>query len=345
MRGPGGKRLFRGWTLIAIMALALIIGTGVSLRIWYDRNLQPVSSSSSLTYFTVEKGASVHQIGVGLKYTNLIRSSQAFETYVRTNELFDKLQAGTYVLSRSMSAPQIVDKMIKGDVAKNLLTILPAKRLDQIQQAFKEAGYAQTQINRAFNPAQYNGHPTLASLPAGVSLEGYLYPDSFQKESDTPAETIVRESLDEMQKYLTQDTVSGFTAQNLSIYDAITLASIVEQETDDPTYQPTVAQVFLSRIRQNIALQSDPTANYAADIAGQPRSLSINSAYNTYLHPGLPPGPIGNVTAQALKAVAHPASTDYLYFVAGDDGKVHFSRTAKEHQDAVAKYCTKQCSQ
>lgn len=95
-------------------------------------------------------------------------------------------------------------------------------------------------------------------------------------------------------------------------------------------------------------LQSDPTPNYAADTSGQPRNLNIDSPYNTYLHAGLPPGPISNMTKDALNAVAHPATTDYLYFVAGDhapgqDIKIYFSHTQAEHDDAVKKYCTKGC--
>jgi UPF0755 protein len=92
-------------------------------------------------------------------------------------------------------------------------------------------------------------------------------------------------------------------------------------------------------------LQSNVTANYAADIAGVPRNVNIDSPYNTYLHDGLPPGPIGNMTKSALNAVAHPSNTDYVYFIAGDDGKMHFSHTADEHNAAIKQYCQKKCAQ
>ena len=328
-----------------IVVVILLLGSGViSLRSWYVNNLKPVSSSASATqYFTVTSGASLHQIAVKLKSAGLIRNSRAFETYVRTNELHDKLQAGTYSLGSSMSVDQIVKKMVDGDVAKNLLTILPQKRLDEVKQAFLGAGYTPEQINRAFNPASYHDHPVLASLPTGASLEGYLYPDSFEKQVDTPATDIVRQSLDAMQRYLSQDTINGFAAHSLNVYQGITLASIVAQETDDPAYQPMVAQVLMTRLAQNVPLQADVTAFYASAVNGQPKSLNINSPYNTYLHAGLPPGPISNMTKDALQAVAHPANTDYLYFVAGDDSKIHFSRTQAEHEDAVKKYCTREC--
>lgn len=331
--------------MVVVLGILIFAGTAVFLRTWYNHNLSAVSSSTSRQYFTVHQGTSAHQIGLDLYQASLIRNASAFETYVTTNNYRDKLQAGTYGLSPSMNVQTIVNKMVKGDVARDLLTILPGKRLDQIKQAFKNAGYTESEIEDAFNPANYSDMPVMANLPRGSTLEGLLYPDSFQKQSGTPAKTIVRESLEEMQKQLTNDVAQGFGLQGLSVYQGLALASIVTQESGDPAVQPKVAQVFLLRMKQGMALQSDVTANYAADMAGVTRSVFINSPYNTYQHKGLPPGPISNVTASALKAVAHPATTTYLYFIAGDDGKVYFSYTAEQHQALIKKYCQKGCYQ
>lgn len=331
--------------LIVVPTVILLVGGGViGLRNWYEHNLMPVSASSDTQYFNVTPGSSLHQIGVKLKNTGLIRSTRAFETYVRSHELHDKLQAGTYSLSPSLKVADIVKKMISGEVARNLLTILPQKRLDEIKQAFTKAGYSEAQISVAFDPATHRRDQTvLANLPAGASLEGYLYPDSFEKQADTPATTIVRQSLEQMQKYLTPDVVNGFVARSLSVHQGIILASIVAQETDDPLYQPTVAQVLLLRLARGMPLEADVTSFYATAVTGQPKSLSIDSPYNTHLHGDLPPGPISNMTSDALKAVARPDSSDYLFFVAGDDNKIHFSRTQSEHDNAVAKYCHIKC--
>jgi UPF0755 protein len=171
-----------------------------------------------------------------------------------------------------------------------------------------------------------------------------LYPDSFQKAANTPPTTIIRESLDEMEKHLTPDVVSGFAAQGLNTYQGMTMASIVYAESGDPASEPTVAQVFLLRLKQGSALGSDVTAFYAADLAGAGKTLGVDSPYNTRLNPGLPPGPIDSFTDIALQAVAHPSNTDYLYFVAGDNGVIHFSHTEAEHEQAVKQYCTKECS-
>lgn len=337
------RGMLRLW-IITLAALVLIVFGGVvTIRSWYSKSLKPLSSSTMASNFTVVGGSSVRKISQDLSKARLIRSAKAFETYVRSNSLNNRLQAGTYSLSPSMSVAQIVTKMRAGDVAKNLLTILPGKRLDEIKQAFSKSGYSQAEIDNAFNPATYLGHPALISLPKGASLEGYLYPDSFQKQFDTPASTIVRESLDEMDRHLTTDITAGFAQQGLNVFQGIGLASIVAKETSDPVSQPTVAQVFLTRLKKGMMLGSDVTAFYASAIAGQAKSVTIESPYNTRIHTGLPPGPIGNVTAKSLAAVAHPASTDYLFFVAGDDGVIHFSHTDAEHQQAIQQYCQRGC--
>jgi UPF0755 protein len=339
------RRFWLSWPVLLIAVVIVLGGGFMAARSWYNRNLAAVSSSSHGTvYLTIISGSTVHDIAVDLKRADLIRSTKAFEAYVRGRQLYNKMQAGTYAFSKSMSTPQIVSKIVNGEVSRNYVTILPGKTLTQIKQAFKEAGYSDTELDTAFDPATYAGHPLLASAPAGASLEGLLYPDSFEREASTPASTIIRESLDEMQKRITPDIISGFSAQGLNEYQGITLASVVYAESGDATSQPTVAQVFLLRLKQGMALGSDVTAFYAAGLAGQGQTLGVDSPYNTRIHTGLPPGPIGTFNAEALKAVAQPSATDYLYFVAGDDGSLHFSHTEAEHEQAVKQYCTKECS-
>jgi UPF0755 protein len=330
------------WIATAVVLIAIVAGFGA--RAWYNRNLAAVDASSSQKVnFTVVSGSTVQEIGRDLKRANLIRSTQAFETYVRGRGLYDQLQAGTYTLSKSLSTPQIVTKMVDGDVTKGLLTILPGKTLKQIRQTFKDAGYSDAELDVAFSPVTYAGHPALQGVPSRATLEGLLYPDSYQKIATTPPTAIVRQSLDEMAKHLTDDVLAGFKARGLTRYQGITLSSIVYAESGSPQSEPTVAQVFLSRLKQGMALGSDVTAFYAASMAGQGKTLGVDSPYNTRIHSGLPPGPIGNFTDIALKAVARPSKTDYLYFVAGDDGVIHFTHTQEEHEKAVNKYCHKEC--
>ncbi len=343
VKRPNRKNFVRGLSIFLVVALLIFAGSAIYLRNQYQNNLKPVSTSLKTQYFTVEQGESAQQIAQNLKAEGLIKNTGAFEWYLRSSDLRDKLQAGTYVLSPSMSSQQIVEKMVKGDVAKNLLTILPGKRLDEIKQAFKKSGYQDQEIEQAFDPKQYSGHPALVSLPVGASLEGYLYPDSFEKTATTPASVIVKASLDEMAEKLTPDLQAGFARQGLSVRQALILASITLQESGNVNDQPGIAQVFLKRLKLDMMLGSDVTAFYASALAGQEPTVFIDSPYNTRIYKGLPPGPIGNVTQSALEAVASPSSGDYLYFVAGDDGTTHYAKTFEEHEQNIEKYCTTLC--
>ena len=243
-----------------------------------------------------------------------------------------------------MSIADIVNTITGGKVATDLFTILPAQRLDQIQAAFVKAGFTDAIVNAAFNADQYSTHPALTDKPKGSSLEGYLYPESFQRTADTTPETIIKASLDEMAKALSPDVRAGIAKQGLTVHQGVILASIVEKEANSSADRTKVAQVFLKRIKINMMLGSDVTAYYGADISGLVHSVLTDTAYNTRIHSGLPPSPIGNVSVSSLKAVAAPASTDFLYFVAGDDGTIYFSNTIKEHEALTAQYCKKLCS-
>jgi UPF0755 protein len=146
-----------------------------------------------------------------------------------------------------------------------------------------------------------------------------------------------------MEKQLTPDLRTAFANEGLSTYQGIILASMVEQEANKTADRQQVAQVFLSRLKQNMTLGSDVTAFYGAILAGQAKSTKYDSPYNTLIYKGLPPTPISNVSAVSLQAAAHPASTDWLYFVAGDDGTIYFSKTYEEHQQLIDQYCHKLC--
>lgn len=331
--------------LISIgLVLVLFLVLGLVLKHDYQEHLKPVSSSQKAQLVTIPVGSSTQQIGEILHKAGVIRASWAFEWYVRNKDLRDKLQAGTYSLTPNQNVEEIVTILTQGKIATSLFTIYPSKRIDQIKQSMiNEGGFNAEEVEKAFNPALYADHPALVDKPAEASLEGYLYPDSFQRISTTKPETIIRASLDEMQKNLTPDIRAGIAKQGLTVHQGVILASIIEREVDNPNDKPIVAQVFLKRYREGMMLGSDVTALYGSIVAGLEPSLTYDSPYNTLIHTGLPPGPISNVTASSLLAVAHPASTDYLYFVSGDDGVTYFSHTEAEHEAAAAAHCHKKC--
>lgn len=312
--------------------LTAIIACVVYVRSQYYKNLEPLSQSQANILVTVESGSTAAEIATTLKDADVIRETWAFEWYVRNNDLRDKLQAGTYYLSPSQSVPEIAQILTKGRVATDLVTILPGKRVDQIKQALVNAGFAPADVEQALNPATYAGHPALVDKPVDASLEGYIYPESFQMSPDTKPEVVIRAALDEMQKSLTPDVRAGIVRQGLTVHQGIILASIIEKEVGVADDRPVVAQVFLKRLKEGMKLESDATTSYGAILDGKAPTGTYDSPYNTYKYPGLTPGPISNVSASSLRAVASPASGDYLYFVAGNDCKTRFSKTFAEHE-------------
>jgi UPF0755 protein len=294
---------------------------------------------------TVLSGSSVSDIAKQLSDAGVIRSETIFEWYVSAHQYRDKLQAGTYSFMPSQSTPQIVDALVNGKVATDLVTILPGQRIDQVRKAFIKSGFKPAAVDAALKAGQYrDAYPALADNPPSASLEGFLYPDSYQKTANTDPKQIVQEALEEMQKHLTVDLRNAFAKQGLTTYQGVTLASIIEQEVSEASDRPQVAQVLLKRLDSVMTLGSDVTAYYGAIEDGQTPSLDYDSAYNTHLHKGLPPGPISAVSQESLQAAAHPANTDWLYFVAGDDGKTHFSKTLEQHNANIDKYCHKKCA-
>lgn len=339
IRSPWFRRVLLS---VGVLFLVLVL---ITLLIWrfYAENLKPVSSNTTAQSVTVEQGSTPKGIASLLHSKGLIRNAWTFEAYVRSNGVGEDLQAGTYSLSPSQSVQDIVSQLTHGKVTTELVTVLPGQRLDQIRSSLINSGFSEADVDAALSPSAYENNAALVDKPLGNSLEGYLYPDSFQRTGNTNVSTIVQESIAEMQKHLTPSIRAAFAAHGLSTYQGIILASIVEQEVSHQSDRAQAAQVFLKRLSIGMPLGSDVTAMYGSRLAGQGTSLAYDSSYNTRLHTGLPPTPISNVSDSSLKAVANPASTDWLYFVAGDDGVTHFSKTLQEHEALTAQYCHKLC--
>lgn len=323
-----GKRWGRFGLFFLLFLIIVVVGGFFGVKRLYEHNLKAVNpDSSEMVTFTISSGSSTGQIAAELRDKQLIRSTQAFIQYVNRNKQGGNFKAGTYRLSQSMNVPEIVRIVTEGDVADDLFTIYPGSSLKQIRTLFLEnTHFSEVEIDAALDPAQYAGHPVLAGLPAGASLEGFIYPDSYQFVNSTTPQTIITQALDEMQAALTAEVRAGIAAQGLSVYEGVTLASIVEREVGDRDIngQPNdnrakAAQVFLKRLQIGMMLQSNATDNSPPE-------------YDTYSIPGLPPGPISNVTASSLQAVANPSKTDYLFFVAGKDCITRFSRSEPEHE-------------
>jgi UPF0755 protein len=180
--------------------------------------------------------------------------------------------------------------------------------------------------------------------PAARNLEGYLFPETYNLPRRAGAPELVKMMATRFHQVLTPALRDEATAHGLSVRQVVTLASLVEKETARPEERPTVAAVYLRRWRIGMPLQCDPTVIYALELAGRytgnltKEGLAIDSPYNTYRFPGLPPGPIASPGRSSLEAAAQPADSDYLYFVSRNDGSHEFARNLEEHNRNVAKF-------
>ncbi len=338
----GHSWLWRVVLSVSVLFLVLVLATIIIWR-FYEANLKPVNMHGATQTVTINAGDSPSMIADMLHNRGLIRSAWTFEAYVRHEGVGKYLKAGTYSLSPRQSVQTIVSQLSHGKVLSELVTILPDQRLAQIKQSLLNDGFSEADVDAALNPSAYKNSPALVDKPVGNDLEGYLYPDSFQRTSSTKASTIVQESIAEMQQHLTPEIRAAFAKEGLSTYQGIILASIVGQEVSNPSDRAQAAQVFLKRLHVGMKLGSDVTAMYGSRLAGQGTSLTYDTPYNTLLHTGLPPTPISNVNAEELQAVAHPANTDWLYFVTGDNGVTHFAKTLQQHEAYISQYCHKLC--
>ena len=331
-------------------------------------------ANSVCEYQTIEisAGESVKQIANNLKQADLIRNPLAFELYARINNLHAKLKTGKYSFRKTMSARSIAKQLVNGVVSSDVfnLTILPGTNLlgdkgksqTGIIHQFRTLGYSEEEINQALT--KHYDNPILKDLyadetklsepdiPARLALEGYLYGETYQFYNHEKLENVITTILNQFNDIVVSNQLEEkFKARGLSLRQGIILASIIQKEarTED---MPGVSMVFQNRLRQGIALGSDVTATYAADIVGIDRAtatnadiLAVNSLYNTRKFPGLPPGPIAVPSKAALLAVAEPdnSKASMLYFLTGDDGLMYYSSTDAEHNQKIRDHCQKLC--
>lgn len=337
------------WLLCGIIA-AIILFT-ITVFTWYSIALKPIGTDKNKhILITIIPGQTPGQIGQLLQEKRVIRSNFAFDIYTRLTDKRDNLQAGTYRLSPAQSTPEIVDHLVKGDVDEFSLTFYPGATLKQDRQVLIDSGYTTTEIDTAL-AATYNS-PLFESKPASADLEGYIYGQTYKFSAGATVSDILKRTFQQFYTDLTDNNlIPAIKSHGYTLYEGIILASIIQKEVASPlstgpsSDQRQVAQVFYSRLAQNMTLGSDVTYQYAADKLGVARDTNLDSPYNTRRYAGLPPGPISSPGITALKAVADPASGNYLYFLSGDDDITYFARTEAEHQANIKAHCQVKCSQ
>ena len=314
-----------------------------ALLLWYDGLLtQPLDSNGAEQAFTIEIGESVDSVANHLEAVGLIRDADSFRTYLIYSGLDTSIQAGEYQLSTAMSTLDIAHELQDSTPEEVTFVVLPGWRVEEIAESLATSGLPITYdefFSAAKTPPQ--GFDFLAG--AGT-VEGFLYPDSYIfSRSISSADEMIAEMLRNFAARLTPDLVNGFEKQELTVYQAVILASMVEREAVQEEEQASIASVYLNRFKMGMKLDADPTVQYAIGYNILQRTwwtnplslldLEINSVYNTYKYEGLPPSPIANPGLGALRAVAFPAETPYLFFRARCDGSGfhEFSETFDEH--------------
>lgn len=348
------KRIKKVWWMIGGAVLLLLSCVAVIAGL-YQYQLRPVDpQSTTRVRVTIASGSSPAQIADTLLEKKLIQSTRAFDIYTRLTKTRSQLKAGSYSFSPSQSLASIVDHLVSGKADQFKVTFFtggtlkaasgaPDGKKTDVETMLLRAGFSQTDIDAAF--AKTYSSPLFADKPAGTSLEGYVYGDTYVIDSSTSVEQLLALSFTALNTAVVDnDIVAGFKAQGLSLYEGLTLASIVQAEMGSrQADMPQVAQVFLKRLSLGMPLGSDVTAYYGAGTIGAEHSVVVDTPYNTRIHAGLPPGPIGAPSLTALKAVAHPAAGDYVFFLSGDDGKTYFARTDAEHE-ANKVHCQQLCA-
>jgi UPF0755 protein len=309
----------------------------------------PVSDDPSPVPFTVAVGETAVSVANKLYEQNLISDPDVFRRFLSYNGLDASLEAGDYELRRNMTMREIAETLQKANFEEVSVTIPEGWRAEQVAELLTQQ---QIMDGTAFLAVVRQGvgveHPLLAGRPAGASYEGYLFPDTYRLPIKATPEDLIQRMVENMAGKIPPNALDLAAGQGYTFYEILTIASIVEREAVIPAERPTIASVYLNRLAQGMYLQADPTVQYAMGYqtdSGQwwktPVTLDeysqVNSPYNTYLNPGLPPSPIASPGASSIIATLQPEQTDYIFFMGcGGEGAHLFANNYETHQQNVA---------
>ncbi|MGA7364558.1 MAG: endolytic transglycosylase MltG [Candidatus Sulfotelmatobacter sp.] len=326
-------RRFLGLILVAVLAFAG----------WFAWALLTPVEPPGKTYVMLRPGFSTHRIAAELKSAGVIRSEKAFILWHYFHR-HRSLKAGEYLFEKPANIIDLQKRLRRGDVYYRTVVVPEGFTIFDIARAVEAAGLGPA--DDFLKVAQPDTALIADLTPNAPSLEGYLFPDTYEfsrmQTMHEIAATMVRQFRQVANQIGLIPIPPGLTDEDIE--RTVTMASIIEKETAVPEERPLVASVYYNRLAKKIALDADPSIIYAELLAGtytgalHHDDMRFNSPYNTYTHTGLPPGPIGNPGKSALEAAMHPADSDYYYFVADAAGHHRFARTIEEHNKNVAAY-------
>lgn len=329
---------FVRWFLVGFISL-ICVSVGVTFYFFFK--LSPLDINGKEILYRLRPGTSFSELAYELHQKRLIRDEYAFKLYARLRGWQNKVQTGYYRLSSDMSASYILKKLVLGHTEKIPYTIPEGYRASQASKGLSKyqlspERYLQWVKNP--DPKLSNTFPFLTPNILKKGLEGFLFPDTYYLSGSE--KDLIYAQLKRFQEIVIPLWNKRPADHTLNLFETVTLASIVELEGLLDRELPIIAGIFLKRLSIGMKLESDPTTEFALGWHQGSKGLSlkdiqIDSPYNTYRYPGLPPGPIGNPGLAAIKAVIYPKKTPFLYFVARGDGSHAFSKTYEEHLSAI----------
>ena len=318
-------------TLVAVGAVWLLLGAE-----------QPYKGYDAAEQFVeIPPGAGPAAIGRRLTAAGVVRDEASFRIALWRSGQARRLQAGEYRFDRAMSAREVIDKLVRGEVFTRPVTFPEGLTMRQMSQIYERDGVGPASD---FMRAAQNVELIRDIDPGARDLEGYLFPNTYSLPRKSSAADLIERMVTAFRDALTPELVERAAARGLSVREFVTLASLVEKETAKSEERPVVAAVYANRLKIGMGMQCDPTVIYALERAGRytgnltREDLKFDSPYNTYRYAGLPPGPIASPGRASLEAAANPAAVPYLYFVSRNDGSHVFSTTLDEHNRNVFEY-------
>jgi len=325
--------------LIASLALLLIL-TGAVSGLWLLAELEKpyLSARTDEVFVDIPRGANAHQVAELLTEAGILRHALPFRLYVRYADLGRHIQAGEYRFDAPASPKQVVERLIRGDVYYRAITIPEGLSAQETVELLAANRLGDPEgLKRAILKTEW-----IRDLSPGArNLEGYLFPETYRFRRNADSETVIKTMVQQFRAQIEKTLALHPMPPGWTVSGIVILASMVEKEVRNAEEGPMVASVLNNRLDKKMPLACDATIIYAMKLAGTyegrlgKKDLAMDSPYNTYRHSGLPPGPICNPGAAALRAALNPAKTDYFYYVSRNDGTHQFSKDYRSHLNAV----------
>jgi UPF0755 protein len=312
---------------LLILLVAVLVAAGAAVY-FYRGVVTPFGAFTGEQFVTIDQGSSVGAMGRRLAEAGVVRDARSFQIAARIKGAEKRLQAGEYRFDRKATPLEIVDRIARGDVFVRPITFPEGRTIAEMAALYEERGF---------------GAASDFEQAAG-NREGYLFPSTYRLPRNATARALVGLMLQSFEKAFDADLRAAATALGMSEREAVTMASLVEEEAQKPDERPMISAVYHNRLKIGMGLQCDATVIYALQRAGRwngnitKADLSMDSPYNTYRYRGLPPGPIANPGRASLEAAVKPANVPYLYYVSRNDGSHAFASTLDEHNRNVQQY-------